>query len=226
MWRQAVITGSQGCCLLVRLSKGHESSLLFTRAASSLAAATQPPGPSLQVAAQTVASVSKQAPGRLLKGPQHRHTAPRHQDLGSTWDSPEPPEPKPGRWVPGRPAAQSLGPRREQAAPSCGQAGLCSPVKEDRHPLHGHDHGLAVGGGSAGLGGSAWTDFLLSWNRAVLCRWFVKLDGSGKRAWSSHRSLRTPPDGLIPGGGGAWPPGPRRDTGHRGQTDSRSQTGL
>lgn len=41
-----------------------------------------------------------------------------------------------------------------------------SPVEEDRHALHGHDHGLAVGGGGAGGGRSARADFLLPWNEA------------------------------------------------------------
>lgn len=92
-----------------------------------------------------------------------------------------PPASKPGRWVLGLSAAWSQGRGRKQAA-GCGQAGSRSPVKEDGHALHRHDHGLAVGGRGAGLGRSARTDFLLPWNRAVSCRWFVKLDGSGKGA--------------------------------------------
>lgn len=79
-----------------------------------------------------------------------------------------PPVSKPGHWVLGLHAAWSQGTGRKQAT-GCGQAGSRSPVEEDGHALHRHNHGLAVRGSGAGLRRSARTDFLLSWNSAVSC---------------------------------------------------------
>ena len=160
MWRQAAITGSQGRCPPVRLPEGPESSLLLTGLLllSCYSAAPRP----------VSTAGGSDGRSRALKAPDAATLPLAIRTWASTWAALGPPESKPGRWVPGRPAAQSPGPRQGAGRPSCGQAGLHSPVKENRHPLHGHDHGLAVGDGRAGLGGSAWTDFLLSWNRAIL----------------------------------------------------------
>lgn len=188
----------KGAACWLTLSEGRESSLLFTSAASSRAASSTAPRP-FSIQRQLGQPLPSRARSRtsLQRPPTPPHCPSPSGPGPALGTALGPPESKPGRWVPGRPAAAwspgrrgARGPGREQATPGCGQAGSRSPVKEDGHAFHGHDHGLAVRGSRAGLRRSAWTDFLLSWNRAVSCRWFVKLDGSVKGAWSSHRSLR------------------------------------
>lgn len=126
-------------CWLTRCPEGRRAAS-FSQAQPSRAVSSASPRPLSIATAAWTAARPEHTPGHLFKGPRHRHTALGHRDPASTWDSPGAARAKPGRWVPGRPAAArspgrrgARGPGREQGRPRCGQAGLASPVKEDGH---------------------------------------------------------------------------------------------
>lgn len=180
----------KGAACWLTLSEGRESSLLFTSAASRAASSTaprpfsiqrqlgQPSGPEhaqdiSSKAPDTATLPSPSGPGQHLGQP----LGPPESNLGAGCQDGS-------RRRGARGGARSPGPGREQATPGCGAGWLALTCQRGRTRVPWPRSRTRCQGQQGWAQTPAWTDFLLSWNRAAFkCRWFVKLDGSVKGAW-------------------------------------------